>query len=68
MQAKESFLQAAKDEERAIIDKINQKAQAELAQVREKIAQDAQSVQSDLEKEVDAFAGAIGEKILGRAI
>ena len=65
---KEALLQAATDEEREIIEKINQKAQAELAEVREKIAKDAENVRASLQQEIDAFANAIGEKILGRAV
>lgn len=63
---KEGLMQAAADEEKAIIAKINESAQAELKQVKEKIAQDVSAVKSTLEEEVDAFADAIGQKILGR--
>jgi len=65
---KEAFLQEAKEEEREIIAKINARAQAEMAKTREAIARDAQKVQVELEKEIDGFAGSIGEKILGRAV
>ena len=67
-QEKEALTQAAADEEREIIEKINQKAQAELVEVREKIAKDAEAARAALQQEIDAFANAIGEKILGRAI
>ena len=63
---KESLLQAAADEEKVIIGKINDSAQAELKQVKEKIAQEVGAVKATLEDEVDAFADAIGKKILGR--
>jgi F-type H+-transporting ATPase subunit b len=36
--------------------------------MREKIAKDAEDVRTSLQKEIDAFANAIGEKILGRAV
>ena len=65
---KELLLQAAADEEKEIIDKINQKAQAELAAVREKIAKDTESVRESLQQEIDTFANAISERILGRTI
>ena len=65
---KNALLQEAADQEREIIDKINQKAQADLAEVREKIAKDAEAVRASLQKEIDTFASAIGEKILGRAL
>ena len=68
LKEKEAFLQEAKEEERAIIDKINARAQAEMAKTKEAIARDAQEVQAELEKEIDGFAGSIGEKILGRAV
>jgi len=68
LKEKETLLQAGTGEEREIIEKINQKAQADLAEVREKIAKDAEDVRASLEQEIDAFANAIGEKILGRAV
>ena len=64
---KEALLQAATDEERAIISKINAKAQEDLVAVKEKIVQDTDTVKSALAKEVDTFADAITQKILGRA-
>lgn len=63
---KESLMQAAAEEEKAIIGKINESAQAELKAVKEKISQDMGTVKSALEEEIDAFADAIGQKILGR--
>ena len=63
---KESMMQAAAEEEKAIIGKINDSAQAELKAVKEKIAQEMGTVKAALEEEVDAFADAIGKKILGR--
>ncbi len=68
LKEKDAFLQAAKEEERAIIEKINAKAQAEMARIKEEIARDAQRVQTELEKEINGFAGFIGEKILERAV
>jgi F-type H+-transporting ATPase subunit b len=65
---KSVLLNEAADEEREIVDKINQKAQADLAVVREKIAKDVEVVRASLQKEIDTFANAIGEKILGRAV
>lgn len=65
---KEALVQAATDEEKRIIEELNQKAQADLAQVREKIAKDAENVRVSLQKEIDTFSNAIGEKILGRVI
>jgi F-type H+-transporting ATPase subunit b len=68
LQARDSFLQEAGEEEKRIVGEINAKAQADLASVREQIARDAAAVRAALQKEVDGFAKAIGQKILGRAI
>ncbi len=61
------LLQEGADEEREIIEKINKKAQADLAEIRTKIAKDVESVSESLRQELDSFANAIGQKILGRA-
>ena len=63
---KEALMQAAAEEEKAIIGKINAAAQAELKEVKAKIAEEVGTVKAALEDEVDAFADAIGKKILGR--
>jgi len=63
---KEALMQAAAEEEKAIIGKINDSAQTELKAVKEKITQEMGTVKAALEKEIDAFADAIGQKILGR--
>jgi F-type H+-transporting ATPase subunit b len=65
---KEVLLKEGAEEEKKIIEQINQKAQANLAEVREKVAKDAQNVRASLNKEIDTFANAISEKILGRAV
>lgn len=68
LREKDSLIKEAEAEEKEIVGKINEKAQAELAQVKEKIAKEAREVRDALMKEVDAFASDIGEKILGRAV
>ena len=68
LKEKDSFLQQAGEEEKRIVGEINAKAQAELAAVREKISRDAEAVRATLQGEVEGFAKAIGQKILGRAI
>ncbi|HSM75689.1 MAG TPA: ATP synthase F0 subunit B [Desulfobacterales bacterium] len=68
LKEKESFLQEAGEEEKRIVGEINAKAQAELAAVREKISKDAEAVRVALQGEVEEYAKAIGQKILGRAI
>jgi len=67
LKGKEALLQEASEEEKKVLEKINKKAQADLAEVREKIAKDAESVGKSLHQELDVFANAIGQKILGRA-
>ena len=68
LKEKETLLQAAADEEKEIVGNITEKAQADLAEVRAKIAEDAEKVKSALLEQVDDYAKFIGEKILGRAI
>lgn len=68
MREKDALMQEASDEEKRILDQINEKAQAELAEVRSKIAADAESVRGALSQQVDDFAKAISQKILGRSI
>ncbi len=67
LQQKDIFVEQASKEEKEIIDKINKKAQANLAEIRSKVAKESENARVALEKEVDVFAGAIAEKILGRA-
>jgi F-type H+-transporting ATPase subunit b len=64
---KESLLQAAGDEEKVIVGKILDRAREDMAAVKAQIAKDTDEVKAALEKEVDAFADAITQKILGRA-
>ncbi len=64
---KEALLQAASDEEKEIVGRINDKAREDLAEVKAQIAKDTGEVKAALEEEVDAFADAISQKILGRA-
>ena len=65
---KEALMKEGAEEEKRIIEQINQKAQANLAEVRENITKEAQNVRESLNKEIDTFANAISEKILGRAV
>ena len=45
---KEALLTAAAEEEKKIIEKINKKAQADLAEVRKKVAKDAEEAKTSL--------------------
>ena len=68
LKEKQALIQSGSDEEKIVIENINKKAQAELAKSREKIAKEAESVRISLQKELDTFVNAIGQKILGRAV
>ncbi len=65
---KDALMKEGAEEEKKIIEQINQKAHANLAEVRENITKEAQNVRESLNKEIDTFANAISEKILGRAV
>ncbi|MBF0303618.1 MAG: ATP synthase F0 subunit B [Desulfamplus sp.] len=67
LKQKETFVEQASQEEKEILERINKKAQANLAAIRNQVAEESEKARLALEKEVDAFAKAIGEKILGRA-
>ena len=68
MKEKEVLLQAGADEEKRIVGEITQKAQADLAEVRAKIAKEAEDVRETLLSQVDEYAASIGHKILGRTV
>lgn len=65
---KEALLQDAAEEEKKIIARVNEKAQAELADIRQKISQEAQTAKAALETKVAEFADDICQKILGRTV
>jgi len=68
LKEKDALLQGAAEEEKRIIAKINEKAQAEISAIREKIAGDAERVRKVLQQEVEGFAEEIERKILGRSV
>jgi F-type H+-transporting ATPase subunit b len=68
LREKQALMQSGSDEERMVIESINKKAQIALAESREKLSKDAESVRISLQKELDTFVNAIGQKILGRAV
>lgn len=67
-QEKETLKQAGVEEEKQLIDEINQKAQADLEAVCTQIAKDAEDARRALQAETGAFSAAIAEKILGRTV
>ena len=68
LQEKDALVNAATEEEKAIIDKINAEALAELNTVKKKVAKEVDMARDALLSEVDSFANDIGAKILGRAV
>ena len=68
LKEKNSLLLSAAEEENTIISEIHAKAKVDLEKIRDKIAKDVQSIGDALQNEIDVFAKAIGEKILGRVV
>ncbi len=68
VQEKEAMEHDARAEEQKIIEKINEKARADLAEIREKIVQEVEQARQALLKEVDGYAEDISRRILGRAV
>lgn len=68
MKKKEALLDVAAQEEKNILNRISEKAQADLAEAKAQITAEADTVRASLAAELDVFANAICEKILGRAI
>lgn len=65
---KDALIEEATGEERRIVGEINRRAQEDLSAVRDRISQEVVAVRESLQSEVDDFAKAMGEKILGRAL
>lgn len=63
---KEVFIEEASAQEKEIT-RINQKAQANFVQIKAQVAEETEQARKALEAEVEVYAKAIGEKILGRA-
>lgn len=68
MKEKDAFENEARQEEMKLIEKINEKSRADLAEIREKVTKEAQSARQMLQKEIDTFADQISRKILGRSV
>ncbi len=64
----ESILQTAEADEENTIQRITEKVQNELKAFQDKIAKDTEDIRVSLEKEIDEYAEAIGQKILGRTV
>ncbi len=68
IKAKNALIEDGVEEEKKIIETINQKAQQMIAGNKARIAEDVKKAAADLQKEVDSFAVDIGRKILGREL
>ena len=68
LKEKETLLQAAAEEEKQMIANVNNQAQAELVEIRQKIVKDAEAARASLQEKVDEFANDICQKILGRKV
>ena len=68
LEAKKAMMQEGEEEEKKIFSKINEKAQADLIKIKEQIAEQTKEAKTALLKDVDNFADAISEKILGRTV
>ncbi len=65
---KDAMVNEASAEEKEIVERINEKAKAELVAAKNKVAEEIGTAQKALQAEVDTFADAICEKILGRTV
>ncbi|RJP94067.1 MAG: ATPase [Desulfobacteraceae bacterium] len=65
---KEALENEARQEEMQLIEKINEKARADLAEIRERIVRETEHARQVLLKEVDGFAAEISRRILGRTV
>ncbi len=68
LKQKEALLGEAESAEKKMINEINEKALEELGKVKARVADEAEKARQELMSEIDAFADAIGQKILGRAV
>ena len=68
LEAKKAMMLEGEEEEKKIFSKINEKAQADLIKIKEQIAEQTKEAKTALLKDVDNFADAISEKILGRTV
>jgi F-type H+-transporting ATPase subunit b len=65
---KNNLIQEALEKERKLIAELNQKAIKEMEQIKQRIQDDVAKAKTKLVEEINGFAQAIGQKILGRAI
>jgi F-type H+-transporting ATPase subunit b len=68
VEKRDELVLEAEAEENQIVENITRQAQEELARVREKIAQDTETVRGTLQTQIEHFAKDISQKILGRTV
>ncbi len=68
MKEKETIINSAAEDEKRIIQAIQKKAQEQITKVRQQVEKEAEDARITLQGEIDHFAEAIGEKILGRSV
>jgi F-type H+-transporting ATPase subunit b len=68
MKARDAFENDARQEEMKLIEKINERARADLAEIRDKVSKETQAARQILQKEIDGYADQISRKILGRSV
>ena len=68
IQKKDSLTQEALEEEKRIIGEINTKNLTRLNEIKEKVGKETVAAREKLSNEIQSFAEAISEKILGRAV
>jgi len=68
LEQKNSLIKDAETQERELISELNQKAMKEMEQIKQRIQNDVGKAKVALAEEIESFAQAIGQKILGRAL
>ena len=68
LRTKEALEAEAREEEKRRIEKLNEKARADLEEIRARIVKDADAARKALLQQVDGFADDIARRILGRAV
>jgi F-type H+-transporting ATPase subunit b len=68
LEQKNALIKEAEAHERTLISELNQKAMKEMEQIKQRIQNDVGKAKMKLAEEIESFAQAIGQKILGRAL
>jgi F-type H+-transporting ATPase subunit b len=68
LEQKNALIKEAETHERSLISELNQKAMKEMEQIKQRIQNDVGKAKMKLAEEIEPFAQAIGQKILGRVL